>query len=431
MTTHWRLLASHAAGRSADLAGHLASYGPVPLPAPEAVRAVAAESGIRGRGGAGFPLGRKLAAVAAGAGRAVVVGNACEGEPGSRKDATLCSCAPHLVLDGALLAARAVGAGEIHLAATRGGAAWAGLGAALRERTDAGAVRLHETPPRFVAGEESALVAHLGGGPARPTRTPPRVYERGLRGAPTLVSNVETLAQLALAVRYGAAWYRSAGTADSAGTALVTLGGAVQSAGVVEVAYGTTLRDLVALARPVPGPVQAVLVGGWSGAWLPWPRAEGVAFSHADLAAAGGTVGVGAIEVLAASQCGIARTAAMLRHLADESAAQCGPCMRGLPAVAADLAAAAATRPDPALLARLHRRLGQVAGRGACAHPDGAVRMALSALGVFAADLTAHLQDGRCLAAAPAPAPTPRPPAPEPAGAPAAAPVLEPAGWRP
>jgi NADH:ubiquinone oxidoreductase subunit F (NADH-binding) len=225
-----------------------------------------------------------------------------------------------------------------------------------------------------------------------------RVFEAGVDGRPTYVGNVETLAHLALIARYGAEWYRTAGTHSSPGTALVTIGGAVHSPGVVELPYGTRLRDIVDAAGGAAEPLQALLVGGYSGAWVAGPVASEVPFTHEDLARVGAAVGVGAVVALPVAACGIAETAHVLRYLAAESARQCGPCMFGLPAIAADFAAitAGSTISDRRATRALERRLEVIPGRGACAHPDGAVRLAASALRTFAHDVELHLAGRPC-----------------------------------
>jgi hypothetical protein len=197
-------------GAPVALAAHLERHGRLPALRGESAALLAAveRSGLRGRGGAGFPTHRKLRAVAAG--RApVVVANGVEGEPASHKDALLMRANPQLVLDGAITAAAAVGAKQIVIAVGRGAAsARASMAAAIDERARAGGREQFElvaVPERFVAGEESALVNWLNGGPAKPTFVPPRPFERGVRGRPTLVQNVETLANLALIARAGAA----------------------------------------------------------------------------------------------------------------------------------------------------------------------------------------------------------------------------------
>src|SRR5205823_1363808 len=148
-----------------------------------------------------------------------------ESEPASRKDEILLRAAPHLVLDGLQLATEAIGASEAYLYLHWGAAS--GIERTLADRAARGldrlAVTIVETPPRFLAGQESALVNRLGGGPALPIFTPPRVSERGLHGQPTLVQNVETLAHLALIARYGPGWFRAAGTGPEPGSMLTTL----------------------------------------------------------------------------------------------------------------------------------------------------------------------------------------------------------------
>jgi NADH:ubiquinone oxidoreductase subunit F (NADH-binding) len=376
-----RLLAGwQQSGRPADFAEHLARYGPLPGLGSALIDLVA-EAGLRGRGGAGFPTAVKLRAVAAGRRSAVVVANGCEGEPASRKDNALLSVAPHLVFDGAQLAARAVGAGSVLLCVHRDDPLAGSVAIALAQRHgDPVPTRIVEVPARFVASEESALVNFINTGLAKPTSKPPRPFERGVRGRPTLVDNVETLANLALIARTG----------DAASSKLVTVGGAVRGGGVHEVAVGSTLGAVLATAGGETEPLQAVLAGGFGGNWVPFPAAAGLPLTHNDLR------GVGMLLALPMRACGLAETAAILRYLADESARQCGPCMFGLPAIAQDFLVLATGRADRSTLHRLRGRLGVISGRGACAHPDGAVRLAASALRVFDRDVHAHATGRPC-----------------------------------
>jgi NADH:ubiquinone oxidoreductase subunit F (NADH-binding) len=400
----WRLLGGWAeTGRPQTYPEHVAAFGSVPLGAyPGAAgrqRLVAEVSaaGLRGRGGAAFPTAHKLAAVASGRGRKVVIANGCEGEPSSRKDRVLAELAPHLVIDGALLAAHVTGADEVYVCVDREGPTFARLARAARDRTVRQRIQVVGVPGRFVASEESALVNYLDNQDARPTSKPPRPFERGVRGRPTFVGNVETLAQLALVARFGARWFRSVGTDGSPGTALVTVDGAVRYPGVVEVPFGITLSDVVDLGGVVE-PLQAVLLGGYGGHWLSAQVAMSTPFTHEDLAAVGASVGVSSVIALPVRACGVAETAHVLRYLAGESAAQCGPCMFGLPAIASDFAAlaAGAVVRDAQVIRRIERRLSTVTGRGACAHPDGAARLAASALTTFGADVRQHMAGRPC-----------------------------------
>ncbi|AOP51291.1 hypothetical protein SL103_17710 [Streptomyces lydicus] len=405
-----RLLADwYATGRPATLPDHLGRHGPPPLPAAAGsrtwmalVEAVEA-AGLTGRGGAGFPTARKLRAVAERRGRAVVVVNAMESEPASRKDQSLCAVAPHLVLDGAVLAAAAVGADTVHVCLPRDRAAQCQqLGAALDERRcarlDRVRLRLHALPHTYVSSESTSLVRWLGGGPARPQGSPPRTHERGVDRRPTLVNNAETLAHLALIARYGPDWYRQAGTPDEPGTTLVTVSGAVAAPGVLEVALGTPITTLLDRAGGSTEPLQAALLGGFAGTWLPTAHLD-TPLARRALAPLGAAPGAGVLIALPRAACAVSETARMLGYLAAHSARQCGPCRLGLPAVAEDFTALAAGRADPALLARLRRRAGLLPGRGACRHPDGAARLATSALHAFADDVDHHLTHGPCAAA--------------------------------
>jgi NADH:ubiquinone oxidoreductase subunit F (NADH-binding) len=383
----------------AGLIEHTARYGPPPSglsrPQREALIAEVDRAGLTGRGGAGFPTARKLAAVAAGHSPAVVVANGTEGEPASFKDRVLMARSPHLVLDGAVLAAELTGAGRAVIVVHRDVREIMDEAAADRARAGLDRVRLEVRTAAggFVAGQASAVVRWVERGVAAPTATPPRLARRGLRGAPTLVQNVETLAHLALIARYGAAWFRSAGTPAEPGTMLVTVLGAVREPGVLEVGTGTPVGQLLELAGGASAPPQALLLGGYFGAWVTAAGTPGLPFSSAGLADLGAGPGAGLVAALPAGVCGLAETARVVRYLAGESAGQCGPCRFGLPAIAEQAEQLADRRSaDPWLL---RRWLGQVDGRGGCAHPDGAVRLVRSALRTFGAELEQHAA-GRC-----------------------------------
>jgi NADH:ubiquinone oxidoreductase subunit F (NADH-binding) len=324
-----------------------------------------------------------------------------ESEPASFKDQTLLRLAPHLVLDGIALAARAVGATEAHLCVARTRPELArelktALAERRRRRLDPIPVQLQLLPHHYVSSEETALVHWLNGGDARPTATPPRPFEQGVGRRPTLIDNVETLAQLALVARYGPDWYRTAGAPDAPGTTLVTLAGAVRHPGVYEVPMAATLGRLLNHGGGASEPLAAVLVGGYFGSWLPAAAALPARFAKDDLAALGAGPGAGVLVALPERACGLAETASVLAFLARNGAQQCGPCRFGLPAVAEDFAALAFGRVDAQLVRRLEQRVGLLAGRGACRHPDGASRLAATALRTFAADVDRHLRHGPC-----------------------------------
>jgi NADH:ubiquinone oxidoreductase subunit F (NADH-binding) len=393
-------------GQAATLRQHAATYGPVPTitsrDRPGLVAEIAAAR-LTGRGGAGFPTGVKMRTVASKRGPAVVVANGMESEPASEKDQALLARAPHLVLDGIGLAAEAVGASEAYLCLprTRGWLIDSVL-AAVAERQRAGIdpvpISVHDLPHHYVSSEETSLVHWLNGGEAKPTYTPPRPFERGVGKRPTLIDNVETLAHVALIARYGAGWFREAGRADVAGTMLTTVSGAVAQPGVYEIEAGAGVGEMLAMAGADMG-ARSVLVGGYFGTWHDIGEVASRPFTAAGLRPAGGAPGAGVLYVLPPGSCGLAEAARILRYLASQAAQQCGPCIFGLPAIADDLAQLALARPEGDPIGRMRRRFGQIAGRGACHHPDGAVRMAASALQTFGTDAHAHAHRRTCLAA--------------------------------
>lgn len=372
---------------------------PVNRPQPRLIDEIK-RSGLRGRGGAGFPAGVKMESVAAGRGRPVVVVNGTEGEPASGKDLALLTGAPHLVIDGAVTAAAAVGADTIHLCVDRHATgAVTNLHRAIEERAAAGepdpAIEVVDTPPRFVAGEETGLVHFLNGGPAKPTLTPPRPYEKGVRGRPTLVNNAETIAHVAQIAAFGADWFRQCGTPGDPGSALVSLTGAVRMPGVYELELGTPLHQALDLAGGLTEEVQAYLVGGYFGVWLPAAWA-GVPLERQTLGEVGASLGCGSIVALPASSCGWLETARVLNWMAGESAGQCGPCLHGLRSIADAAHDLAVGRGNRDTVANLNRWAGMVEGRGACKMPDGAVRFLRSALHAFTAEVRNHAQRRPC-----------------------------------
>jgi NADH:ubiquinone oxidoreductase subunit F (NADH-binding) len=386
-TTTWaigapRLLAGLDGRDRLDGRDHLATHGP--LPAADLARLLhhLDGAGLRGRGGAGFPLATKLRALADGPRRVIV--NGTESEPASRKDRTLLRRAPHLVLDGALATARAVGARGVTVAVHDPGAARS-VQAALAERPDTRRVRVQLVAAGYVAGEARALVRALDGGPGRP---PGRRVPSTAHGV--LVSNAETFAQVAVLLRMGPHRFADTGTQSEPGSTLLTVGGAVGRPGVVEVPLGTPL-GIVLSAAGAAHPSQAVVFGGYHGSWLaPMPE---IRLSRSGLAAAGAAFGAGVLLVIDQRTCALGELARVTIWLAAQSARQCGPCRFGLPALAADVAAVAAGRPA---VAAAFGHAQAVDGRGACGHPDGAARFVRSGLHLLRDETEQHLQHGGC-----------------------------------
>jgi NADH:ubiquinone oxidoreductase subunit F (NADH-binding) len=387
-----------------SLAAHDAHFGSRPNGRPALIAEIE-RAGLRGHGGAGFPTATKMAAVARGRRRAVVVVNATEGEPMSAKDKATCSVVPHLVLDGAQLAAESVGAREILVCVERTSTRVRSiLERAIAERARLGVdtvpTRLMAAPARYVAGEESALVRWLNGGEAKPTFVPPRPFERGVGGRPTLVQNAETMAHIALSARHGAAWFRALGTDTAPGSSLVTLSGAVARPGVYEIAFGHPLTSLLASAGGSLDQAQAVLIGGYFGTWVRASDAASLTLDPESLASVGASFGCGVIVALPHNACGITESAAVARWLANANAGQCGPCVNGLPAIAGAMEALARGDRRGDASAQLTRWMAMVKGRGACKHPDGAVRFVASSLDAFASDIDRHRHGKRCPASA-------------------------------
>ena len=388
-----RLLAGlEPGGAPMALAAHTRVHGPLPEVAPHQLIEEVERSGLRGRGGADFPTARKLRAVAERRRVSAVIVNGSETEPASAKDRLLLARLPHLVLDGAVLAAGAVGARQVivKVGANAVDAVSAVESAvAVRER-DPVSFSVVAAPEGYVAGEESAVVHYLNGGAELPTFVPPRPYERGYKGRPTLIQNPETLAQLALVARFGSRWYRELGTVADPGSALVTITGAVRAPGVYELAFGTTMSDLLAAAGGPSEPLQALLVGGYFGTWMEASEATSLRLAREDLRSVGCSLGSGVLIALGESSCGLHESARVISYLAAQSAGQCGPCVYGLRAIADSVGALAGGVAHPRERERVLRWTREVRGRGACHHPDGAVRFVESALRVFGDEIDWH-----------------------------------------
>jgi NADH:ubiquinone oxidoreductase subunit F (NADH-binding) len=409
-----RLLAGIPARGAMTLEAHLSTHGRLPAVARSRRRRESPLieevelAGLLGRGGAAFPLARKLRAVASAGRRPVIVVNAAEGEPASTKDRTLMQSLPHLVLDGAELAAQALGSGEVIVALCRSfrGAAERAAGAIAERRgvaSDSPHMSVRTVPDHYISGQESALVSCLGGGQARPVFTPPLPCHQGVERRPTLVSNAETLAHLALIARHGARWFRRLGTRAQPGSALVTLSGPVAQPGVYEIEYGSSLSSLIGAAGGTTDAVRASLFGGYGGAWIDGSLLGTLALSDEHLAPHGATLGAGVVLLLSASACPVAETVRVAHWLASQSSGQCGPCVNGVQALAVTVGELA----DGAAPAQTAQRIGRLAslvrGRGACGHPDGAAQFVLSAVQTFGVELADHARHGRCDACGAAP----------------------------
>jgi NADH:ubiquinone oxidoreductase subunit F (NADH-binding) len=366
---------------------HLGSRGGELLAAMDAVH-------LTGRGGGHFPAAAKWRSVAAHGPGGTVVVNGAEGEPGCAKDAVLLQTRPHLVLDGLIAAMDVIGASE--------GVVWIHDGAwrtaqsvthAISERIAAGEadphIRVIAAPDRYLSGEATGIIRTLEGGPTLPrwVADPARPWSDGHR--PVLVNNAETMARAALLSHVGVDGY--------APTSLLTVINDTYRA-VVEVGPDQTFGDVVASSWRSPDgrEPQAVLLGGYGGSWVAWERLRHIAVDNAALREHGLSIGAGLLGPLPANACGIEESARLLRYLADQSARQCGPCLFGLTASSALVDDLTAGRLSRSGRATLDRYVGEIAGRGACRHPDGALRMLTSGLAVFHDDVHRHRRGRTC-----------------------------------
>jgi NADH:ubiquinone oxidoreductase subunit F (NADH-binding) len=403
-----------------NLAGHTHRWGLLPDLDGPGVRAMLRDSRLDGRGGGGFPLSRKVETARMSPGHAVVIVNASESEPASRKDRALCTQRPHLVLDGASLLARALDVDEVVVHVHRGSASPGGalsLAMAIRRaaRLPDPEWRVSEGPDRYVSGESSAVAGYVDGGEARPQFTDRPLAVAGPSGRPTVVSNAETMAQLAALARIGPVAWNALGAPSSPGPRLVTLDGAVTRPGrVLELTGPGTIGDLLA-ADGVPAAPAAVLVGGFAGTWILGDEAWQTPFSREALHCLGASPGCGLLAVLPHGGCALFETARIVRYLAGESAGQCGTCVAGLPRLAEDMEALAGGSFRRRSVRKMTALADTVLGSGACGHPDGVVRLIRSTLDVFEDDVVRHLAGSPCRGGAnppillvPDPAPGPR-----------------------
>ncbi|TIC80441.1 NADH-quinone oxidoreductase subunit F [Nocardioides sp. GY 10113] len=377
-----------------SLEAHRERYGPLPPLELDDLVDLASRAGLRGRGGAGFPFATKLAAAARGRRRELVV-NLSEGEPASAKDSALALSRPHLVLDGAVATARALGAREVHVVLPGDRPAPArqmlrALGERDR-REDRVRLRPLTAEPRFVAGQARAVVELMSGRPNLPVTSWAPEAVAGFRGRPTLISNAETWAQVGQLLLAGERAYVRRGTPGEPGTTLLTHSRHGVAPEVWEVDHGTPVGDVL----PPLTPETPVLVGGFHGAWTTWSTLARTGVSRLAMAAEGLPLGAGVIHVPAPGGCPLGFTSAVVDYLAGQSAGRCGPCLNGLPALAEAVRGAWQGRDTTA---RVDQLAGLLVRRGACAHPDGTVRLVRSVFTALPAEVDAHRR-GSCSAA--------------------------------
>jgi bidirectional [NiFe] hydrogenase diaphorase subunit len=380
---------------------------------PGQVRDEITTSGLRGRGGAGYPTGLKFSTVAKAAGAPkYVICNADEGDPGAFMDRTILESDPHRVLEGMAIAAYAVGAafgyvycrGEYPLVVSRvrraiADAERAGyLGTRVMDTEFAFEVDIRLGAGAYVCGEETALIASIEGGRGSPVPRPPYPAVSGLWDRPTLINNVETLANIAPIIRNGGSWFASIGTPTSTGTKVFALAGRVVNTGIVEVPMGTTLREIV---YEIGGgivddrPFKAVQTGGPAGGCIPAQFLD-MPVDYESLTQVGSFMGSGGMIVMDDTSCMVDVARFFMDFMREESCGKCVPCRVGTTQLWMMLDDIAGGRAGPDALERLEQLAGMVQRTSLCGLGQGAPNPVFSTLRYFRDEYVAHIADRRC-----------------------------------
>jgi NADH-quinone oxidoreductase subunit F len=385
---------------------------------PEDVRELVKDANLRGRGGAGFPTGVKWGFVPpperATPGHTYLVCNADEMEPGTFKDRYLMELDPHLLVEGILIGAYAIGAdyayiflrGEYH-------EPYRQLEKAIAEAEAAGLLgeqvfgteyslklSIHRSGGRYICGEETALLNALEGKRAQPRMKPPFPPASGAWGRPTIVNNVETLCNVPAIVRHGAEWFRDLGVGEDAGTKIYGVSGRVNTPGLWELPMGTTIREIIethAGGMQEGYALRGILPGGASTDFLTTEHLD-LAMDYGTIQAAGSRMGTGTMILMDDSVCPVAMSRNLQHFFAQESCGFCTPCREGLPWVEqllADIEAGRAQAGDLAMLEQNAAFIG-APGNTFCLHATGAIEPLASALKYFREDFEAHIEQGGC-----------------------------------
>jgi NADH:ubiquinone oxidoreductase subunit F (NADH-binding)/(2Fe-2S) ferredoxin len=380
---------------------------------PDGIIAEVARSGLRGRGGAGFPTGRKWESARRTPSQPrYVVCNGDEGDPGAFMDRSLLEADPHAVIEGMIIGARAVGAArgflyirhEYPLAVSRVGIAldqarrYGLLGRDILGTGFDFDLEVVRGAGAFVSGEETALLASIEGRRAFPRQRPPYPAERGLWGRPTVINNVETWANVPPIIRRGADWFAALGTATSKGTKIFSLVGKIANTGLVEVPMGITLREIVyGIGGGIPGgrEFKAVQIGGPSGGCIPNSGLD-LAVDYESLKAAGSMMGSGGMIVMDEDTCMVDIALYFLRFAEDESCGKCAPCRAGTAEMARLLAKITAGEGTPEDIVRLEALADTVKRASLCGLGQTAPNPVLTTLRYFRDEYGAHVRDKRC-----------------------------------
>ncbi len=380
---------------------------------PEGVLQEITESGLQGRGGAGFPTGKKWAFTRERAEQPhYVVLNGGEDEPGSKKDRLLMENLPHLVIEGVILASYAVGASTAYLYINKEYKnASESMAQALAEAEAAGlcgkkilggdfnlGILFVTAPPNYVAGEDSAALEVIEQKQPLPRQKPPFPATAGLFGKPTAVNNVETLANIAPIIAKGAQWYRGFGTRESPGTMIFSLNDEVNRPGIYELPFGSPLRFLIEeCGGGVKGKeaVKAILPGGPSSAYLPADKID-VSLDHNSVRAAGSTIGCGVVRIVTEGSCIVEETLCIAEFFAAESCGQCPACRMETNTLALLLKKVQQGQGGLPLLEQFGKVISFNKGKGFCNLINMPGPPIESALRLFRSDFEFHLANGRC-----------------------------------
>lgn len=380
---------------------------------PEELVQIITDAGLRGRGGAGFPTGKKwqFTREAPGQPRYLVM-NGGEDEPGSKKDRVLLENLPHLVIEGTILAAYAIGAAKAYLYINaRYGAALKSIDDALAEAKKAGfwgdtaqgssyalEIEVIPAPHNYVAGEDTAVIEVIEGKKPLPRQKPPFPVTAGLFGKPTSVNNVETLANVAPILLNGAAWYRKFGTTESAGTMIFSLDDDVNRPGVYELPFGTPLRHLIEECgggMKDGKKIKAIMPAAPSSAFLP-PEKMDTPLDHNSMREAGSALGCGVVKLVPEGSCIVEELVKIADFFAAESCGQCPACRMETSTLAMLMKKVQSGQGGLPILEQFGKILAFNRGKGFCnliAMPGPPIE---SALKLFPADFAAHLTSGRC-----------------------------------
>jgi len=379
---------------------------------PERVITELKESGLRGRGGAGFSTGKKWELTRAARGEPkYLICNADEGEPGTFKDRLILEGDPHLIIEGMAIGGYATGAtqglvyirGEYELSIRR-------MERAIRQARENGLlgknilgstysfdIEVCAGAGAYVCGEETALIESIEGNRGEPRFKPPYPAEKGLWGKPTSVNNVETLANVPAIMEKGAPWYRSLGTPNSPGTKVFTLTGNVVNSGLIEVPMGITLREVIyEIGGGIPNGRQFKMAqtGGTSGGCLAAVHLD-IPMDYDSLQSHGSSLGSGALLVMDDSHCIVDLTRCFLKFFVHESCGQCTPCREGTPALYELVDKISRGEASEVALALINRLSRTLQNSSLCALGQTAPVPVLSALRHFWPEIEAHF-GGRC-----------------------------------